>query len=352
MNGSTKLFDLFGEVFGPLSELVDAYDITSLFLSGCSLLNLKLSRHVTSFRLLYCSRDRLFWPFIIRSFPALQHFHIGADDISKYGPYVPDADITSIPSGIKTIWLGISNALLLLAEIRNLGKLKKAIGSGYSVWLNDIGKIFPQLESIYWSDHYERHRAPNSKFIKSSVLFPPTLTTLGFSGFTSLTPMDIINLPQNILKMDCLLSINDGGPTKGLNFSFPPHLTELSVSIDSSIFPLLPSSLTILKVDNYFAIPSEHLKFIQNLPNSILELSLQVTFESSDYIAHLPLGLRKLRLEIGSLLPDIAMGDLPRKLESFTFVASPWFSRRFCPNIDREIDISDIPSSLNEISFE
>jgi hypothetical protein len=188
---------------------------------------------------------------------------------------------------------------------------------------------------------------------------PPLLTRLILPFNRSITNDGLLLLPTSIIELD--LSEN----THVTTHNIPPNVTSLTASIHLSLgdtlpsnlvtlhitkkglyfnlspesFPLLPPSLTQLKLSNFFEFVPSPLFFPQNL----LELDLStINFKVPDIIDVIPKTLKALALGWNIFDPpnfsDKFASKLPRSLDTFKFMPYMNIPRRlrggngdYCP---------------------
>jgi hypothetical protein len=250
-----KMDELSLDALNAISDFVDGYGLAKLWMIGSKSLHNKLRRAITTFQLIYESRERLHWPKVISCFSSLEHFYIGTND-HELPPYITGVHLQDIPSSVRSIELNFANGLLSLLSPPST--IRPVYSDGLS--MIDLSIMFPRLENITWKNGYAdlRHYEMGN-FGNQLVRLP--LTELDLCNLSSIPLMPTLKLlPHSLLTLK--LELHHLGE-EIIDFpNFPPHLTSLHI-----IFSLSESQDNVVKIINNLPQTLGTLEMTLNLPD-------------------------------------------------------------------------------------
>lgn len=358
--GISDLANASDQVLASVFELISAYDLAFLYLTGHAKLQRRICNLTTQFQLRYNPYRRVSWPGnFLRRLSALRHVHIGGFTDHTF-PYVANVNIRDLSPTLTSLELCISNGFLALLELPDKPSLATDPVLRYRA--RDLRDSFPHLEHLRWESTttsegvqlevvglFEHLSTPRLHSLDITALqfhfddfakLPHTLERLAIDTLVWIgLPSQQYALPPRLVSFELLhLTMPLSHPISG----WPPTLKRLSLgfewiayneSITNMWDTVMPPHLTSLVL--YAPFQALGSKFFQSLPDDMQELRIYASsiiwsefneIELADSFSTGELRIFHFCIALPGSTPEMSLSGLfakkmPPKLVDFTVTA-------------------------------
>lgn len=328
------------EVIQEILSLCDGGDIAKLFCCGDSRLNLKLQgpRTVLRFTVALDPQFQRKWPSVISYFHGLRKIEVKGTFPTHF------EDIFGLPRTLESIEFSFWEAetCFALCPLPTAHATRKPPLPMDAAFV-DMSLSFPSLKHLKLdgsgsvSDffistlpralqtlHLSSYTVNNQALIteKCISMFPPDLTSLKMTAPFFCKPDHFARLPRSLTYLELLASSFTPGCVEALPSDLKALILPDNTTVTALDIQSLPASLEVLDICHNEDID---LNEFEHLPRSLKDLSIwrlirRITgpFSVAPFVAQLPPGLTRLKIQHARHWSDAAMGALPRGLLHLT----------------------------------